>query len=65
MTYKELCIYIKNEADQSPRILNPLLNHCLGKPTERHESEGRVIFQWCGVTQEVKPVVKESIINRG
>ena len=43
MTYKELCLYIKKKADQSPRILNLLLDHCPGNPTERHEREHRVI----------------------
>ena len=60
MTYKELCMYIKKKADQSPRILNLLLDHCLGKPVERHESEQRVIFQLSGVSpQEVKPAEEE------
>ena len=40
MTYKELCMYIKKKADQSPRILNLLLDHCLGKP---EEEEGIII----------------------
>ena len=34
MTYHELCIYIKKKADSSPRILNLLLDHVLGKPEE-------------------------------
>ena len=59
MTYKELCMYIKKKADQSPRILNLLLDHCLGKPVERHESEQRVIFQISGVSQEIKPAEEE------
>ena len=65
MTYKELCMYIKKKADQSPRILNLLLDHCLGKPKERHESEQRVVFQLCGVTQELKPAEEEGIIIEG
>jgi len=65
MTYRELSIYIKKKADQSPRILNLLLDHCPGKPTERDESEQRVIFQLCGVPQEVKPAQEESIIIEG
>jgi len=40
MSYKELCMYIKKKADQSPRILNLLLDHCLGKP---EEEEGIII----------------------
>ena len=60
MTYKQLCIYTKKMADKSPRILNLLLDHSLGKPTERHESEQRVIFEIEGVTQqEVKPAKEE------
>jgi hypothetical protein len=35
MTYLELCLYIKEKADSSPRILNLLLDHLLGKPVER------------------------------
>ena len=35
MTYHELCMYIKKKADTSPRILNLLLDHCIGKPVER------------------------------
>ena len=34
MSYLELCIYIKKKADESPRILNLLLDHCIGKPVE-------------------------------
>ena len=60
MSYKEMCIYIKKKADQSPRILNLLLDHCLGKPTERHKSEQRVIFEIAGVSpQEVTPAEEE------
>ena len=44
MTYKELCIYIKKKADQSPRILNLLLDHAVGKPVERHEQKQSVMF---------------------
>ncbi len=40
MTYKELCTYI-----QSPRILNLLLDHFLGKPVEKHEQEQRMIVR--------------------
>jgi len=35
MTYFELCMYIKKKADTSPRILNLLLDHCIGKPVEQ------------------------------
>ena len=66
MSYKELCIYIKKKADQSPRILNLLLDHAVGKPTERHESEQRVMFI---IEQpppkEVKPAEEEGIIIEG
>ncbi len=65
MTYKELCIYIKKKADQSPRILNLLLDHCLGKPKERHESEQRVIFQISEILKEIKPVEEAGIIIEG
>ena len=65
MTYKELCMYIKKKADQSPRILNLLLDHCLGKPVERHESEQRVIFQISGIPQEIKPSEDDGIIIDG
>ena len=39
MTYLELCIYIKKKADASPRILNLLLDHYLGKPVERFQHQ--------------------------
>ena len=42
MSYKELCLYIRKKADQSPRILNLLLDHYLGKPVERVQQEQRV-----------------------
>ena len=35
MTYHQLCCYISRKADASPRILNLLLDHYLGKPVER------------------------------
>ena len=35
MTYHELCMYIKKKADTSPRILNLLLDHAVGKPVEQ------------------------------
>ena len=35
MTYHQLCWYISKKADKSPRILNLLLDHYLGKPVER------------------------------
>ena len=43
MTYHELCIYIKKKADTSPRILNLLLDHALGKPPEQVHQE-QVVF---------------------
>lgn len=39
MSYFELCIYIKKKADESPRILNLLLDHYLGKPVERFQHQ--------------------------
>jgi len=39
MTYKQLVYYIAKKADASPRILNLLLDHHLGKPIERVEQE--------------------------
>ena len=62
MTYKQLCMYIKKKADESPRILNLLLDHALGKPTERHESEQRVIFTIEEEPKEVKPAKEEEVI---
>jgi hypothetical protein len=35
MTYYELCLYIKRKADLSPRILNLLLDHLIGKPVDQ------------------------------
>ncbi len=39
MTYHELCLWIKKKADSSPRILNLLLDHALGKPPEHIQQE--------------------------
>jgi hypothetical protein len=35
MTYYELCLDIKRKADASPRILNFLLEHLVGKPVDQ------------------------------
>jgi hypothetical protein len=43
MTYKQLVYYIAKKADASPRILNLLLDHYLGKPIERVEHEIQTI----------------------
>jgi hypothetical protein len=43
MSYHELCLWAKRKADTSPRILNLLLDHALGKPPEHIQQEG-VIF---------------------
>ena len=43
MTYHELCLWTKKMAVTSPRILNLLLDHALGKPPEHIQQEG-VIF---------------------
>jgi hypothetical protein len=43
MTYHELCLWAKRKADTSPRILNLLLDHALGKPPEHIQQEG-VVF---------------------
>ena len=43
MTYQQLCIWIKKKADTSPRILNLLLDHAIGKPPEHIQQEG-VVF---------------------
>ena len=47
MTYQQLCVYIKKKADASPRILNLLLDHYLGKPVEhvQHQVVPTFIFQ--------------------
>ena len=68
MTYKELCMYIKKKADQSPRILNLLLDHCLGKPVEKHEQKQRLIINLMPVSEEpheVKPAKEDGIIIEG
>ena len=44
MTYYELCLYVKRKADLSPRILNLLLDHCIGKPVEQVEHQGVPTF---------------------
>ena len=43
MTYHQLCLWIKKMAVTSPRILNLLLDHALGKPPEHIQQEG-VVF---------------------
>ena len=43
MTYLQLCAWIKKKADNSPRILNLLLDHALGKPPE-HIQQEQVVF---------------------
>ena len=66
MTYKELCMYIKKKADQSPRILNLLLDHALGKPVERHEQKQSVIFMIDEAPpKEVKPAEEDGVIIEG
>ena len=44
MSYSELVRYISKKADESPRILNLLLDHYLGKPIERVQQEQRVFI---------------------
>ena len=44
MSYSKLIRYISKKADESPRILNLLLDHCLGKPIERVQQEQRVFI---------------------
>jgi hypothetical protein len=43
MTYHQLCTWIKKKADSSPRILNLLLDHALGKPPEQIQQK-QVMF---------------------
>ena len=43
MTYHQLCLWIKKMAVTSPRILNLLLDHALGKPPE-HIQQEQVVF---------------------
>ena len=43
MSYHELCLWAKRKADTSPRILNLLLDHALGKPPEQVHQE-QVVF---------------------
>ena len=43
MDYKQLKQYIAKKADVSPRILNLLLDHYLGKPIERVQQEIQTI----------------------
>ena len=65
MTYKELCMYIKKMADQSPRILNLLLDHALGKPVEQVEHQQTVFVINPPEPQEVKPAEEEGSIIEG
>ena len=43
MTYQQLKHYIARKADASPRILNLLLDHYLGKPTEYVQQDIRTV----------------------
>ena len=65
MTYKELCMYIKKKADTSPRILNLLLDHALGKPVEQVQHEQTVFILNPPEPQEVKPAEEEGSIIEG
>ncbi len=47
MTYEELTLHIARKADQSPRIINLLIDHLLGKPVERVQVEPRVFVIRC------------------
>ena len=76
MTYQQLCVYIKKKADVSPRILNLLLDHYLGKPVEhvQHMAVPTFIFQkveppdakaesnTIGVSKKTIPIVATIII---
>ena len=59
MTYHELCIYIKKKADSSPRILNLLLDHVLGKPEEAIQET--VTFILSSRTQEEKAIDAQAV----
>ena len=59
MTYKELLLYIKRKADKSPRILNLLLDHWLGKPVEQVQQEQKIIIMPPLTEQEVRTVTEE------
>jgi hypothetical protein len=59
MTYKELLLYIKRKADKSPRILNLLLDHWLGKPVEQVQQEQRIIIMPPLPEREVEVVTEE------
>lgn len=60
MNYKQLKQYIAKKADASPRILNLLLDHYLGKPIERVEQEIQTIHihtDWGGGSPENKNII--------
>ena len=59
MTYKELLLYIKRKADKSPRILNLLLDHWLGKPVEQVQQEQRIVIMPPLPEREVEVVAEE------
>ena len=65
MTYKEFCIYIKKKADTSPRLMNLLLDHALGKPDEQVQHEQTVFILTPPKPQEVKPAEEEDSIIEG
>jgi len=59
MTCHELCTYIKKKADSSPRILNLLLDHVLGKPEE--VVQATVTFILSPRPQEAKPIETQAV----
>ena len=65
VTYKEFCIYTKKKADQSPRLMNLLLDHALGKPVEKVQQEQTVFILNPPDPQEVKPAEEEGSIIEG
>jgi hypothetical protein len=65
MTYKQLVHYISRKADASPRILNLLIDHYLGKPIERVEQEIQTIHIITDgyPSTEKKELGEEGVIN--
>ena len=67
MNYKQLKQYIAKKADASPRILNLLLDHYLGKPTEYVKQEittVHIITDGYPSTKK-KELGEEGVINVG
>ena len=63
MTYHQLCCYISRKADKSPRILNLLLDHYLGKPVEQVQHQVVPIIQIINAPEPTDPVEDAEVVE--